>query len=223
MTLTQITEGAVAWAGTMNANIAFLRLPPGYVSGLGLSWISGTQINVNYGSARDDQDMTDIVMAPGTTTTSTAVSISSSGSINELDAKSAGTGTTNATTTISSISSSLIPVIGQRTTVTGTSVPLPGTITSSGASITGSGTAFTRDVAVGDLIGTRTTYGFANVTAIGSDTTLTISASLPGGNITTGVGYSILENATIQPGSSSNDLRRISTLTAAGTTAVVEG
>ena len=67
MGLQQIQAGAVGWDGTMNANIAFLRLPPGYVQGLLPTWLSSTQISVAPGNARDSADQLDMNLGSATT------------------------------------------------------------------------------------------------------------------------------------------------------------
>ena len=69
-----------------------------------------------------------------------------------------------------------------------------GSITSSGGSVTGTGTTFTTQVAVGDLIGNATS-GYWQVTAIASDTSLTI-VSTPGTPFSTSL-FTIIENPTI--------------------------
>jgi hypothetical protein len=65
MGLTQIQEGAVGWAPTMFANLAFLRLPPRFVSGLLVTYNSTTSLNVTSGVCRDDTDSVDMSFGPG--------------------------------------------------------------------------------------------------------------------------------------------------------------
>ena len=65
MGLSQIQEGAVGWAPTMFANLAFLRLPPRFVSGLLATYNSTTSLNVTGGVCRDDSDAVDISFGPG--------------------------------------------------------------------------------------------------------------------------------------------------------------
>ena len=67
MGLTQIQDGAVNWASTMNANFAFLRLPPRYISGILATYASSTTMNVTGGTCRDSTDATDMSFAPGGT------------------------------------------------------------------------------------------------------------------------------------------------------------
>src|SRR5437870_5424457 len=63
MGLTQINEGAVGWAATMNANIAFLRLPPSFIQGLGIAYTDSTHFTVRPGNCRDSSDSTDMALA----------------------------------------------------------------------------------------------------------------------------------------------------------------
>src|SRR5205807_1537074 len=78
------------------------------------------------------------------------------------------------------------------TTITGTSTlfltefttrTCTGTIAGASTTITGTNTLFLSEFAVGDLIGTNA-KGYSRITAIASDTSLTIVAAIPGGDPT---------------------------------------
>jgi hypothetical protein len=65
MGLTQIQEGAVAWGQIMQANIAFLRLPPRYISGLLATQTSASSMDITGGVCRDGLDQVDMNYGAG--------------------------------------------------------------------------------------------------------------------------------------------------------------
>jgi len=74
-----------------------------------------------------------------------------------------------------------------------------GTCTSSGTAVTGTGTRFLVEFAIGDLLG-NATNGYAIVASIASDTSITLGASIPGGNLSS-ASVNVIENPTISVGS----------------------
>lgn len=219
LTLSKPSEGDVGWSAAVNQNWTDIEdsinqgtgYPKGYVDGLRLRYSSATAIVVEAGSCRDKDNAGNLTLASEAT-----VSVASTGALG-LDTKtltatvSTTSGTSNATA-----SSSILSEIGTRV--------LTGTISSSGTTVTGTGssTRFLSEVAVGDLIGTATTYGFARVTAIASDTSLTIAAALPGGNAPASTAASVVENAVLRFELTAPVNKRINTLSAAGTAIVAD-
>jgi len=62
---------------------------------------------------------------------------------------------------------------------------LTGTFSSTGTAVTGAATSFIAQIKVGDVFG-NTTYGFSAVSAVTSNTALTLAAALPNGNAPAG-------------------------------------
>lgn len=203
-------------AGTKNVFVTILpddvRTPKGYVSKTVHKYSSATVLVVGEGVARAADDLTTIELTGDQTVDITAV-----GSLG-LDTKTlTATATTNGTDTFVP-SASIVSELNFRTGV--------GTITTVGTAVTG---LSMNDLAVGDLIGSSTTYGWAQVTAwtppttpTGTNGVATLSNALPGGNASA-IAFSILENATIWPGATAGDKRRIATLSANGLSVVVSG
>lgn len=160
--------------------------PPNYITGLGLQYVSATQIKVGAGKCRDSADSQNLSLAALTTADITTI-----GAVNGLDTKTlTGTCDTNtANATITGTGTAFLTEFGTRA--------LTGTIgTGGGASstITGSSSAFLSEVSPGDLIG-NATVGYARVTAIASDTSLTVVSNLTISNGSSGL---VIENATLQ-------------------------
>jgi hypothetical protein len=200
MGLTQIQEGAVGWAATMNADIAFLRYGTSYIQGLRLNWISSSQFSVSPGQCRDSADLNDMALASYAT-----VTVTNSG-INGLDTLT-GTGTVSITTglaAVTGVGTSFLTNFGTRT--------ISGTFSSVGTAVTGTSSKFLTEVAIGDLLGDGSAHGFSLVTAIASDTALTLSVALPGGNATAATGI-VIENPTIQFSSAPAETLRVKSIT----------
>lgn len=165
--------------------------PPNYIYRFPLTYSSTTNVlvgpTIGTNICADSTNTTTLTMA-----TQGTVSINNNGSIYQMDAFS-GPGTCSVTSglkAVTGVSTSWITssVFGLRTGA--------GTITTSGTSVTGSGTAFLSQVAIGDLIGVGGSAGYVQVTAIASDTTLTTNLSLS----LSGSSYNIIENPVITIG-----------------------
>lgn len=144
-------DAAVNWgAGTKNL---FLTIPAkrvglqtNFVDGLGLLWVSSTQVKVKAGTCRDGGDLEELTLASDTT-----LSIATLGAINGTDEfTSARTATTDGTTTVvasGSVTSELLP-------------KTHASITFSTSTTTLTASADVRGyLMVGDLVGNTTTYG----------------------------------------------------------------
>lgn len=180
--------------------------PKRYIEGLDLSWTSATALAVAAGSCRSKDDAYDLVLG------ASSIDLTAQGALGVDSKTSAATATTHGTATFEP-SASIVSELGTRS---GT-----GTISTSTTTVTGTGTLFLSELALGDLIG-NDTKGWSRVTAIASDTSCTIAAAPPGGAIGGGSSYTIIENATVWPGATSTDKRAIKTLSAAGTSVVVD-
>ncbi len=177
-----------------------VALPTSYLEGFPVTWVSATSISVGVGKARSSDDTTDL-------STSTIVSVTQTGYVSG----GGGTdqrvlGTTSAACSGNTITGGgtdfYISRTGVYNNVSYPSYTLTGTMTSSGTSVTGVGTLFTSQLTVGDMIGTGTTYGWSRVTAISSDTSCTIVAAFPGGNISSATVLFRAEGVTVGIGSS---------------------
>lgn len=203
MALTQIDEGSVAWAGTMNANIAFLRLPTAFISGLKMSYTDTSHFQVSAGACRDSTDTKDIVL-------SSAVAVNALGSGAAASDAFGGPGTascTSAGTSFSGSSTTFLTSFGPNSTPRAL---FSCTFTNGSATVTNaqaSGSGFLGRIAVNDLIG-NTTVGYRRVSAISSDTSLTTSATF--GTTSTSTGNA-LEAPTIQIGS--NGIKPLDSIT----------
>lgn len=190
--------GDVTGSGTGSFAVTVAGLK-GYVYGLRLAYVSSTSITVGIGVARDSTNAATITLSSVST-----LSTATTGAINGIDRKTlTGTVATNSgNATVTGTSTLFLTELGNRT---GT-----GTIAGASTTITGTGTKFLSEVAVGDLIGVASSsYGFARVTAIASDTSLTISNALvanPSGSTPI-----IIENATFQ--ANAQTVRQINTIT----------
>jgi hypothetical protein len=216
LSLNKPEEGAVGWTVELKENWDAIEAAINSGGGGGSSKrqreglvcarSSASQITVSKGSCRDKDNTTDIDLAAAVT-----VDVTVAGALGIDRKTSAATASTTSgsptMTTTASIISELVTRNGM------------GTFSTSGTTVTGSGTKFLTELAIGDQIGTDTTYGFARVTAIASDTSATIVAALPGGNAPSSTAYKIIENPTVNPVTAGNQVR-INTITAAGTTVV---
>lgn len=180
-----------------------------------------TTIEVGSGKCKDSTDTNIIVFNPGGG--SATVSVGSVGALGIDILTSAATGTVSGGTTVTATAQ--VELVAQAKAGLGSGITVAAT------TVTGIGTKWISgtiansnvgEVAVGDLIG-NATNGWSVVTAITSDTSLTINAALPGGNIGVSAPYTIIENALVQVGSNVLDRRAVSTLNAAGTVLTVIG
>ena len=164
------------------------------MQGLLVRYASATTATIGVGSCRSSDDSTDISLSSEVT-----VDISTTGA-NGLDEKTlSGTGSTSGTATLTGTSTAFLTEFGTR--------DLTGTISSSSTTVTGTGTKFLSEVAVDDLIG-NSSKGYYRITAIASDTSLTIT-SAPGSAFSSEAAKCI-ENPTV---SASTDKRRVNTIT----------
>lgn len=172
--------------------------PKGYIYGLDLAYASASTFTVAAGIARDATNAVDITLASPVTVTVTGTSAAALGT----DAKSlSGTGAvTSGAATVTGTASAFLTEFGTRT---GT-----GTIAGASTTITGTSTLFLTEFSVDDLIGTAT-HGYARITAIASNTSLTIAAALPGGN-PSGNAPVCIENPTITV--TGHSARRVNTI-----------
>lgn len=157
-------------------------LPKRYVEGLVIRYASSSTITVSAGKARDKADGADMTLSSEVT-----VSTASSGALGFETKTLTGTATvTNGSNSVTGSGTAFLTEFCP----SNTRRSLTGTISSSGGTVTGTGTKFLSELSAGpsgssgDLIGTTDAKGFWAVTAIASDTSLTISlaggASDPG-------------------------------------------
>ncbi len=166
---------------------ASVGLMPGYVYRLNLTWSSASVVIVKPGSCVDST-------AGALLTLSSAVTIDySSEDVAAGLVRKTLTGTlasTSGSATFTGSGTSFLTEFGTRA--------LSGTISSSGTAVTGSGTKFLSEIAVNDLIGSSV-KGYFRVTAIASDTALTLSTTP--GSAFSATSASCIENPTINAGS----------------------
>lgn len=177
-----------------------LNLPSRYVAGLNLRWADNNNFTLEAGRCRDSANAGDITLSSRVT-----VSKSSSGAINTReDLTLTGTGTKTAGGLTGSGTAFLTEFAPNATPRAGS-----GTITTVGTAVTGTSTQFASgQLAVGDLIG-NASNGYSRVTAIDSDTSATLAAAIPGGDLT-GASYNVLENLTV---TCVGETRRVNTIT----------
>lgn len=206
---------AVGWLSghyTFNPNwptTSTSSLPIRYKSGLLYSYASASTITVSTGKCRDSADAADMTLSSVLT-----LDKSVSGAINGTDEKDSGTTATTHGTATFEPAASIVGALGTRA-ATQTS------FSSSTVTVTGVGTKFLTEVSVRDLVG-NSSKGYSRVTAIASDTVLTIVAALPGGDAGGGsTGLVVIENATIWPGATAGDRSSINTLSADGLSVVL--
>ena len=137
-------------------------LPSRYVSGLAIRYASASTITVSAGKARDKADGADMTLSSQVT-----VDLATVGALGGERKSLTGTASfTYLSTTVTGSGTAFLTEFGVRT---GT-----GTISATASTtITGTGTNFMTEVAVNDLIGTSS-GGYARISAIASDTSLTV-------------------------------------------------
>ena len=210
---------AVNWgAGTRTvfvttAAAGAVALAAGHMYKLALAYSSATVVVVGPGNCRSSADEVNLALTAANTTC-TITTANGAGGLNTPVLSQ--TATTHGTTTFEPSASIVSDLKGRAGT---------GTITTVGTAVTG---LSMNDLALGDLIG-NATNGWSQVTAwvppttpAGTDGTATLEAAIVGGNLTTAA-FTIIENATIWPGATVGDKRRISTLSANGLSVVVSG
>ncbi len=161
-----LTSNGAGALPTWQTGVAGQAYPTGYYSGFGLTFGSTTTILVAKGTARDSTDAANISPAAATITWGSA-------GFNGNDRVTiAGTVSTNASSAVTGSGTSF-------TTAFGTRALSAGTIGTSGSSttITGTSTKFLTDCYLEDLIGISG-GPFARITAIASDTSLTVSQAI---------------------------------------------
>jgi hypothetical protein len=109
--------------------------------------------------------------------------------------------TNNTNTTITGTGTNFLTAFGTRGAA--------GTIAGAATTITGTNTLFLSQFAVGDMIGTNA-KGYSRITAIASNTSLTIAAAIPGGD-PSGTTPNCIENVWFQ--AASQTVQRINTIT----------
>lgn len=187
------------------------KYQPGGMTGLRLVYSSATAVLLEAGACRDSTDAYDLTLAAQVTLTITA-----QGALGLDEVTLAATATTNGTAAVTMSAS-----LWSETAMAAVVRTLTGTLTSSGTTVTGSGTKFLSEVAVGDVIRSASN-GSSRVTAIASDTSLTIAAAFPGGDVGAAQAITLYENLTLWPDTaSSGDKRRVNTVSHAGTAVVL--
>ncbi len=188
-------------------------LPKRFIEGLVVEWASDDTVTVSAGSCRNIANDGDILLAAKTAADVTIKHSASDGlaQINGIDEKgldnlTSGSITCSQTTNTVTTTGDISPHLGTH--------PVTGTITTAGTAVTGSGTLFTEEVAIGDILGSSTTYGWSQVTSVTSDTAIVLTTALPGGNAT-GIAATVIHNPSIQPGASVTD--RVRSMDATGT------
>lgn len=188
--LTSIFQPLVSQAAIASRSSA---LPKWHIRGLAPRWVSATTVTIETGECRSADDTTDMAL----TSEVTADIAGTSGAINCLDSFTLTGGSTFATNsgnaTVTATGSAFLTNFAPA----GAPRALTGTIGTGGSgttTITGSSSKFLTEVSIGDLIGSST-VGYAKVTAVASDTSLTVVSNL---TITNGHAGKVLENPTIQ-------------------------
>lgn len=180
-----------------------------YINGLNLEYVSPTVVTCKSGEFRDAANDTDVILANDS---NVDLTIQGGGGIDKKSMAPTTVDTTSGSATAIA-SASVISAFGTRA---GT-----GTLSSSSTAVTGSSSKFLSEVAVGDLVGSSTTYGYARVSSIESDTALTLVAALPGGDAPGSTSFNIIENATFRAESAAQS-EKVRTLSAAGTAIVAD-
>ena len=206
----------------VNSSGKSLGFPTKYIEGLVIKvqGASATSLSVTAGSCRDKNDTSDMILSSVTTASSTTGHSGSDGlaTLNGVDEKGLDNLSTGSITC--SQSGTTITATGDITPHLGTRA-ITGTITTSGTTVTGTGTSFTSEVWPGDLIGSSTTYGWSRVDHVVSDTSIVLDAALPGGDAT-GISATVIHSATIWPGTTTSNKQKITTINAAGTSIGVD-
>ncbi len=167
------------------------------VQGLKLTFTTTAQVTVGIGQARDSTNATTIILNSPVTIT---VTTNGSAAGNDRKQISGTVATNSASATVTGTSTAFLTDFGTRSG--------SGAIAGAGTTITGTNTKFLSEFAVGDLIGTAA-KGYSRITAIASDTSLTIVAAIPGGD-PAGTAPVCIENAWFQ--AASQTIQRINTI-----------
>lgn len=179
---------------------AAANLITGYVYGFHLAYVTTTTVTVDSGVCRDKADAATIALSSQVTVTLPAsYSDSANAAIQGCDSfQGPGTiTTTNASTSVAGTSTTFTTSFGTRA--------MSGTCSSSATTVTGTGTKFLSEIAIGDLIG-NSTKGFALVTAIASDTSLTLNGAPPNAAFASS-SVNCIENPTISSSTTTNAQR----------------
>lgn len=157
-----------------------------FISGFNLLYSSTNVVKVEPGTCRANSGSTLITLS-----SRTSVAVDSNAIINGNDSfQGYGTASANSgNATITGSSSAFFTDFGTRA--------LTGTVSSSGATVTGTGTLFMSELWIGCLLG-NSTRGYFQVTAIASDTSLTL-VSTPGAAFSSEA-VNAIENPTIKVG-----------------------
>ena len=159
------------------------KMPPGYISGLRPLWLSNTTFQVTAGICRGKDNLEDIPVTVAVTVDKTTDGITG------MNTKVlSGTGQRTSSPHITGVGTTFSTDFGSKA---GT-----GTLSTASTTVTGTGTRFLSELAVGDMLG-NATRGWSRVTDILSDTSAVIQPQLPNGNASAEA-YTILENPTIE-------------------------
>lgn len=170
-------------------------LPTRYVEGLQVVYTGADTFSVSQGQCRDNADAGDIQIATSATGDKTASGI---GGVDSLTLTGTGTKTAGGLT---GSGTAFLTEFG--------TAALTGTVSTTGTAVTGTGTLFASgELSVGDLIG-NASNGYSRVTAIDSDTSATLSAAIPGGDLSS-ASTNRIENATVECVA---EIRRVDTIT----------
>jgi len=194
-----------------------------YMEGLVLEHAIGAtagHATVTPGSCRDSDNTTNIALATRTTVDALTTHDAGTGlpllnSIDEIGLDNLVSGSITCSQTLTTI------------TATGNVIPhykpkdITGTISATGTALTGSGTRFMRDLYPGDLVGSSTTFGFAYVKSVESDTAATLLIAFPGGN-PAGIAAQVIHHATVWPGTTTSNKQVVQSINSAGTSIVVD-
>lgn len=165
-----------------------------FIQGLLINYATASTATVGSGSCRNSADTDSIELSSDVT-----VDIAGGNVANGMDTKTlSGTGAASGTTQLTGTSTAFLTEFGE--------IALTGTIVSSGAAVTGTGTKFLSEVSVGDLIGTSG-LEYWRVTAVNSDTSLTLFAT-PTTDFS-GQSPNKIENATVAANGELKGLDRI--------------
>lgn len=184
-------------AATKNYVDTHTSVTAGSVSGFQLAYLDTTDILVRSGYAADSTNAAVIHMADDwvqlAVTTPALTTIGKAGQTGGLDRFFLATGTattSNGSAAVVGTSTSFLTAFGTRNLLVGTI----GTGGAATTTIAGTSTHFLSEVAVGDLIG-NSSVGYSRVTAVASDTSLTVASNLTIANGSTGT---VIENAWLQ-------------------------
>lgn len=166
-------------------------LPKRFIEGLVIRYASASTITVSAGKARDKADGANMTLSSEVTVDKTSANTALGYERKTIAV--GGSGNPRVATT-----SGNPGITGTSTTFTSAwpTQSMVGTISNSGATITGTGTKFLTEIAVGDHLKNLSTGASARVTGIASDTSLTLSAALT----SSGANCARIENPTVQIG-----------------------